>query len=193
LLVLGESTVAGVGAPTHSEALAGQTAAALAARLKRGVAWKAVGRNGVTAQETEAELLPAAPDVAADAVAIALGVNDALHWHSPRRWSRDLASLIAAVHRRCGPGPVFLAAVPPLGRFPALPQPLRAVLGRRAGELAAAAARLAPTLSKVTYVDSRFSGGREMFASDGFHPSPAGYAAWGRELAEVIAGSAEGW
>lgn len=192
LLVLGESTVAGVGAPTHQEALTGQTAAALATRLKRAVAWTAVGRNGATAAETERELLPAAPD-AADAVVVALGVNDALRWHSPRRWTRDLASLIAALRRRVGECPVFLGAVPPVGAFLAIPQPLRMVLGRRAAELEAAVIRLAPTLPKVTYVPSCFEGGPEMFASDRFHPSPRGYAAWGRELAEVIAGSPLDW
>ncbi len=49
LLALGESTVAGVGAPTHAEALAGQLAQALAAHGGRAVGWRAAGQIGATA------------------------------------------------------------------------------------------------------------------------------------------------
>src|SRR5688572_32862116 len=41
LLVIGESTVAGVGAPDHAHALTGQIAASLATRTGRGVHWHA--------------------------------------------------------------------------------------------------------------------------------------------------------
>src|SRR4030095_6739971 len=58
LLVLGESTVAGLGARTHETALAGQFASRLADRLQRPVRWTAVGKNGVTAERTIKELLP---------------------------------------------------------------------------------------------------------------------------------------
>lgn len=183
LLVLGESTAAGVGATTHERALAGQVAVALA----RAVTWRVVGRNGVDALATEHELLPHVPPEPFDAVVIALGVNDVLHFHSPRRWSRDLTSLIDALRRRVGECPVYLSAVPPMDRFPALPQPLRFVLGLRARELDAAAARLAPTLPVVIHVSSEFLGGSEMFCSDRFHPSELGYSVWGRELAKAIA------
>jgi hypothetical protein len=45
LVVIGESTVAGVGAPTHAEALTGQLAVAIARKRQRAVRWQALGRS----------------------------------------------------------------------------------------------------------------------------------------------------
>src|SRR5687767_6193719 len=52
LFVIGESTVAGLGARTHETALAGQFATQLSQRIGRPVAWSVVGKNGVTARRT---------------------------------------------------------------------------------------------------------------------------------------------
>jgi hypothetical protein len=49
VLLLGESTVAGVGVACQSQALVGQLAQALAAQQRRPVAWQACGENGITA------------------------------------------------------------------------------------------------------------------------------------------------
>ncbi len=186
LLVLGESTVAGVGAPTHTEALAGQTAAALAARLDRAVAWRAAGQSGATADDVRTRLIPTIPPEPVDLALVALGVNDTLRFRSPRRWAADLAALVAALRARVGPAPVVLAAVPPLGRFPALPQPLRAVLGLRARLLDLTAADLAPTLPSVTHLPIGIPVTPAMFCADGFHPGPAGYRRWGALLAAGV-------
>lgn len=92
LLVLGESTVAGVGADSHEEALAGQLAHALAAHTGRAVEWRAAGQIGATAHEA-LTLLSSVPATPVDATLVALGVNDSLRLHSPRRWTADLTPL----------------------------------------------------------------------------------------------------
>jgi lysophospholipase L1-like esterase len=189
LLVVGESTVAGVGAATHAEALSGQLAAALAARLGRAVVWRAAGEGGATAAAVRNRLVPALPAEPFDAVLVALGVNDALRFSSPARWAADLTALVDALRERVGPAPVFLAATPPIGRFPALPQPLRAALGLRARLLDVAAAGLAPRLAAVTHLPLALPVTPELFCADGFHPGPEGYRQWGALLA---AGMAEG-
>ena len=58
LLVIGESTIAGLGARTHEFALAGQFAQLLAARIGKKVDWTVIGKNGVTARRTIDELVP---------------------------------------------------------------------------------------------------------------------------------------
>lgn len=189
LLVLGESTAAGVGAADHQEGLAGQVAASLSAASGRPVHWRVLGRNGATAAVTREALLAPATELSADVAVIALGVNDTLRLHAPARWTADLRRLIADVRARCGPIPVVLAAVPPMGRFPGLPQPLRGVLGLRAAVLDRAAARLAWQLDAVHHVPvplppeevARF------FCADRFHPSPHGYAQWGAALGRAAA------
>lgn len=77
--------------------------------------------------------------------------------------------------------------MPPLGRFPALPQPLRGVLGLRARPLDAAGAGLAPGLPGLTHLPLSLPVTPELFCADGFHPGPAGYRQWAALLAPPIA------
>ncbi len=187
LLVIGESTVAGIGAATHQTALTGCVAAALARRTGRAVRWRAAGRSGANARQA-AELVAALPPEPADAVVISLGVNDTLRFRPPALWAADVARLIEAVRARVGPAPVVLSPVPPMHTFPALPQPLRAVLGARARRLDAALARLPSRLPAVAHVGVLWGEiHREHFCGDGFHPSEAGYAAIGERLGQTAA------
>ncbi|MEA5446681.1 SGNH/GDSL hydrolase family protein [Gammaproteobacteria bacterium AB-CW1] len=135
LLVVGESTAAGVGATDQARGLARWTAETVAALSGQAVAWRVLGRNGATAHSARVRLLESAEDVEADLAVLVLGVNDTLRFHGPRRWRRDLTRLVDALRRRCGPVPVVLAAVPPMQRFPAIPSPTRQVLGLRAHRL----------------------------------------------------------
>jgi lysophospholipase L1-like esterase len=189
VLLVGESTVAGCGAPTQGQALGGQLGAALAGQLGHAVKWHAVGRIGVTAQRAAGELEPAVRDAAAttpfDVVVIALGGNDTLRRRSTKAYTAALAGVVAMVRRHTGAVPVVLVRVPPVGWFPALPQPLRAMLGLRARLLDHAAARWAARTPSVVHapapMDRRTVA--TLMAADGFHPSPAGYA----RLAAVLA------
>jgi lysophospholipase L1-like esterase len=120
---------------------------------------------------------------------VALGVNDTLRLHSPGRWTTDLRRLIGLLRERCGAVPVVLASVPPMGVFPALPQPLRGVLGLRAAVLDRAAARLAGEMDAVRHVPVPIPVGAvdAFFCADRFHPSPYGYALWGEALGRAAA------
>ncbi|MEV7042800.1 SGNH/GDSL hydrolase family protein [Amycolatopsis sp. NPDC051061] len=182
LAVLGESTVDGVGAADHEEALTGCLAREIA-REGRAVRWQAVGRTGANARTVRAELVPLVRP--ADLVVVALGVNDTIELRTAASYRRDLLELVVELRRRLGPVDVLLAGVPPMSRFPALPRPLRDVLAARSTALDAAAASLA-----------KISGVRHLpmdpvlldpaaFASDRFHPGPAGYARWAQTLAEA--------
>jgi lysophospholipase L1-like esterase len=186
LLVLGESTAAGIGAAHHGEALGGQVAEALGRETGRAVRWQVLGKGGATAESTLRDLLTPAQDVAADVAVIALGVNDTLHFHGYGRWTRGLRALVDGIRARCGPVPIVLAAVPPMGKFPALPHPLRGVLGLRAGMLDAAAATLAAQVPGMVHVPMPLDPAApvgQFFCADGFHPGPHGYTVWGATLA----------
>jgi lysophospholipase L1-like esterase len=184
LLVIGESTVAGVGAPDHEQALTGQIAATLAARTGRAVQWQAIGKSGATAHDART-LVDAVPRAPVDIIVVALGVNDVLQLRSSVRWTRDLRRLIADIRSRVGVAPVVLASVPPMGRCLAFPQPLRAVLGWRAAALDRAARRYVPLLDRVAHSPGGVDPAGEMFCTDRFHPSVQGYRRWGSDLAET--------
>lgn len=184
LLVIGESTVAGVGAPDHAQALTGQIAAALATRTGRTVHWHAVGKIGATARVARTLLVREVPHTPVDIIVLALGVNDVLRFNAPTWWTRDLTALIADLRTRVGAAPVVLASVPPMGRFPAFPQPLRGVLGLQAAALDRAAQRCVPTLVRVAHCPIRLDPSGDMFGTDRFHPSIQGYRVWGSQIAE---------
>lgn len=180
LAVLGESTVDGVGARTHEEALTGCLARELA-RDGRAVRWQAVGRTGANARTVRAELVPLVDP--ADVVVVALGVNDTIELRTAPAYRRDLLALVVELRRRLGPVDVVLAGVPPMSRFPALPRPLRDVLAARSTALDAAAAAVArvPGVRHVPMDPALLD--PAAFASDRFHPGPAGYARWAQTLA----------
>ncbi|WP_439385679.1 SGNH/GDSL hydrolase family protein [Amycolatopsis lexingtonensis] len=183
LAVLGESTVDGVGAADHEEALTGCLARELA-RDGRAVRWQAVGRTGANARTVRAELVPLVDP--ADLVVVALGVNDTIELRTAPAYRRDLLALVVELRRRLGPVGVVLAGVPPMSRFPALPRPLRDVLSARSTALDAAAAALArvPGVTHLPMDPALLD--PAAFASDRFHPGPAGYARWAQTLADHI-------
>ncbi|WP_020663291.1 SGNH/GDSL hydrolase family protein [Amycolatopsis benzoatilytica] len=190
LAVIGESTVDGVGAPTHAEALTGQLASAIAAS-GRAVRWQALGSTGASARVVLDELVPRIQP--ADAVVVVLGVNDTLELRSAARYRRDLLKIVIEVRRRIGDVPIVLAGVPPLGSFPSLPRPLRDVLGAWSAALDRAARSLV-RLPGVRYVP--LASGLlkpDMFASDRFHPGPTGYRAWAAALAKELPAVTAGW
>lgn len=185
LLVLGESSAAGVGVAQQRDGLAGQLAVEIAARHGTPVIWQVVARTGATARAAARELVPAAHGPY-DLVVVVLGVNDALRLRSRRPWRAHASGILDALAPQLAPGgQILLAGVPALGAFPALPQPLRTVLGWHARaldlELGAIAARRpgvlhapAPGLSD------------ELFAEDGFHPNGTAYARWAQQIADLV-------
>ncbi|MFF0307992.1 SGNH/GDSL hydrolase family protein [Streptosporangium sp. NPDC004379] len=187
LAVLGESTAAGVGVATHDEGLAGFLAREAAARTGRPVRWQVAARSGVNTRTTTAELVPLLEP--ADVVVVALGVNELLELNRPRRFRGELRELVEAVRRRLPGVPVVVAGMPPVGRFPALPQPLRAVLGLRARALDHVMREVARDAEGVVHataeVPVEIAG---FFASDGFHPSATGYRHWAQALVRALPG-----
>ena len=143
-----------------------------------------VGRTGTTARAARRLLVPQLDGPDYDAVLVALGVNDLLRLRSRRAWRRDVAALLAALagHLRPG-GLVVVAGLPDLGRFPSLPQPLRAVLALHARALDSGSAQVAARTPHAVHAPAPPLEGDDFFATDGFHPSGAGYARWARALA----------
>lgn len=186
LIVLGESTAAGVGAACHAEGLTGQTAAALAERTGRAVAWRVVGRPGERARRARRELVPLLAGDRADLVALALGVNDVLRLTPPALWLHEMAALVRDIRGQVGDAPVLVAGLPQIDHFPLLPMPLRGVLGRRAAWMDRLLATLPQRVAGVYYCRTQ-TPPPFMFAPDGFHPNAVGYAAWGGMLAEYAA------
>jgi len=178
LFVIGESTVAGLGARTHDLALAGQFAKNLAAKIERPVEWSVVGRSGVTARQTIDELLPQMPDEKFDYILIGLGGNDVLKLSPPSRWRRDMAELLGLLRDRHPDAVIFLSNCPMVGLSPALPNPLRAVLWQLSKLHNDNIRELVVGMDRVFYYPQPVDVTLEGFFADGIHPSERGYSDW---------------
>ncbi|WP_038776400.1 SGNH/GDSL hydrolase family protein [Burkholderia pseudomallei] len=183
LLVLGDSAAAGVGVASQSDALAGQLVRALAPFHR--VEWRLLARTGATTRDL-LDWLDAEPDARFDAVVTSLGVNDVTDGVPPARWLDAQAALVERLTARFGAAHVVLTAVPPMHRFPALPQPLRWYLGLRAARLNAALSRWAAGRPACEFLRVDMPLTRDAMASDGFHPGTQACEAWAGQAAAAI-------
>jgi lysophospholipase L1-like esterase len=180
LLVLGDSTAAGVGAPTQAEALPGSLAAELARRLGRGVEWRAVGENGATARDVLTRFADEAVAEPFDLVFLTVGANDALKIRSRPAFVRDLRALLTLLRRAQPESFVLMSSLPHFARFDLLPTPLRWNLALHADNLEAGARAVIATTDRAWLSPKPPGYGEGFFADDRFHPGPAGYRDWAR-------------
>ena len=126
--VIGESTVAGLGARTHELALAGQFARQLSERIERPVEWKVIGKNGVTARRTIDELVPQMPDEQFDYILVGLGGNDVMKLSSPVKWRTDMIELLGILREKNPDAVIFISNCPMIIHSPIMPPPVKTIL-----------------------------------------------------------------
>ena len=178
LLVLGDSTAAGVGAVTQAEALPGNLARNIHERCGRGTNWRAVGRNGATARDIVTDYLDEARDTPAELVFFSIGANDALALRSRGAFCRDVVKVVD-VMREANPSALILVSLMPrFDRFAALTQPLKWNLALHASSLDAGARERVAAMPGVFAIPKPIPYTPEFWASDRFHPSADGYRQW---------------
>lgn len=181
LLAIGESTVAGVGARTHETALTGQFAKHLSNKIGKTVEWFAVGRSGIRAGETIVELVPKIPDVKFDYIMLGLGGNDVLKLSSPRKYRRDMIKLIGILKEKNPNVKIFITNAPAIRLSPALPQPIKFILGHLSALHDKNAKEFTREMENVFYYHQPTEVVEDFFA-DGLHPSEKGYDVWSETM-----------
>ncbi len=184
--MLGESTVAGLGARTHETALAGQFAARLSRRLERPVEWTVIGKNGVTALRTIDELLPLIPEKQFDYILLGLGGNDVIKLSSPRKWRRDMLRLIDLLRREHPAAGIFITNCPMINASPILPHPIKFFLWELSKLHDANIREFTRGLDRVYYYHQPRRLKIEGFFADGIHPSEKGYSDWSDAMMEFF-------
>ncbi len=186
LLIAGDSSAAGVGVAQQEQALAGQLSRALHRDTQRPVQWTLWARTGLTTRQVH-ELLRAQAVPPADLAVVVTGVNDVIDLVSPRRAIAHRAALADWLLAEHGVAHVLFTPLPPVHRFPLLPQPLRSVMGRDALAHNDALRRWAATRRDVSCVAIDMELQPSWMASDGFHPGEPVYRACGDAIAAHIA------
>lgn len=195
LLAMGESTIAGVGVEDHRYGFTGELAAALSAQTGRPVEWQVVARSGYDAKDTFRKLVPQIPATSFDLVVIGLGGNDTFYLNSPLHFRHNMALLVKALRERLPGTPIIIAALPPVGVFPALPGLVRAALGALVHLHGFAIRNIPRRFAGVHYPGGPIRARRWLddshspkdFFSDGIHPSPEAYRLWAEETARFWA------
>jgi lysophospholipase L1-like esterase len=183
VLMVGDSSAAGVGVDTQDAALIGHLTRELATTHR--VEWALFAKTGATTAST-LERLRQLPLADFDIAIVVLGVNDATRLIRLRKWLGLQDTLDRRLRMEFGVQHVFISGLPPLGQFPLLPQPLAWVLGRHAARLDAAQNERCANDSSLHHVPMELDLDVSAMARDGFHPGPAVYAAWGAGMAEFI-------
>ena len=182
LLLLGDSSAAGVGVSQQSEALSGQLLGHLGPHFT--VDWVLDAKTGRTTQQMFKRLVKM-PTAQYDIAVTALGVNDITRRASRENWLEDTELMWDLLQSKFGVRQIYVSGVPDIGQFPLLPSVLRWILGRQATRYDAGLREMAARREGCVHVPADLSL-HGLMAEDGFHPGPEVYAAWAERLAAHI-------
>ena len=177
LVVLGDSTAAGIGVQEAADTIGGQLGSRLGARFT------SYGVSGARAADLAAQLELVTD---ADAVLVLIGANDATHLTPLARVGRDVRAAVARLE-----APVVVGTCPDLGAARAFAHPLRELADARGRAVARTTAR-AVRAAAGTAVDLRaltgptFRADPTCLSFDLFHPSTRGYGVWAAALLPAV-------
>lgn len=197
ILIMGESTMAGVGVKRHKDGFAGALAQELVGHSGEAVYWKVHAKSGSTASSVGKELLPSVQETDWDLIVIGLGGNDTFKLNHPVRWKRQIKALIDNIRLKFGNRPVVFANMPPIRDFPAFSPLMKFTLGNLVDLLGEALEEVVEEMDNAYYASDtiavndwmeRYKTSREIFDffSDGVHPSQLTYQILAKQLGEFI-------
>lgn len=180
ILVLGDSTAAGVGAGGREHTIGAIVATGVAAISGSPVELRNVSRTGSTSLDLPAQaerglaLMPN-PEV----VLIMIGANDVKERIDSALAVRALSEVVAQM--RQAEAEVVVGTCPDLGTVQPIPQPLRALVQRWSREHAAAQTIAVVeaggrTVSTGDLLGPAFRSTPQLFSADRFHPNASGYS-----------------
>lgn len=185
LLVIGDSSAAGVGAERMEDTLGPQIAANLYEATGKAVAWRIAGANSAIASQIRDHVIPNIEERDFTHVVLTVGTNDAKNYVTRSRFKNGFGGLLYAAHARWPEAKIYWSQVLDLRDVPALPHSLAFILGLRRQIINAMGVQLCQE-RYATAVDPVPVEGPEGFAIDGFHANELGYKHWAAHLARVM-------
>ena len=187
ILVIGDSTVAGVGVQDFDHSIAGWLSNILSEQTGRSIYIKPHGHNSATSGQIHEFVVPHIEQEPFDYISLNIGTNDTKNFHTGRRFCREFGGLIYALRTRFPDATIIWSGITDLAHIPALPFPINKILSirsrilsRNGKILCAERGALAP--------ESKWQPTLDNFSDDGFHASSKGYREWAEGIAKVIVG-----
>ena len=184
ILGIGESPMAGVGIKTNLETLTGLTAKLLNRLMDCKVNWQILAQNGLTINNLN-QLIEKESPKEADLIIISIGGNDVFNITPPWVWEKNLFRCIKYFVRDGKTPLILFSPVPCVGRFPAIPNPLRLAFGYWELILQKSLTLVTNSTEDAHLLGDRFPDGEEYFLEDGIHPSELAYKLWSERLART--------
>ena len=173
VVLLGESTVAGVGASSASTTLAGNFSRIFGDTYQI----ETIGKKGLRVKEAFSLYLEhkKSRSKKSEGVILFLGANDCFLLTSPQVFRRELDSLIQQIQVVTDGEWIYLAAIPPVHLFPAFSEQMRSFLYRQREYLQREMEVIAARIPQVIFHQIPMDLSPEFFSADGVHPSDLGY------------------
>jgi len=185
LLVIGDSSAAGVGADRIEDTLGPQLALCLNLSSGKPVSWRNAGANSATAAEIRDHLIPNIEERDFTHLVLAVGTNDAKNYVTKSSFKKGFGGLLYAAHARWPDARIYWSPVIAMADVPALPPTLAFILGLRAAIINATGAQLCHERYGAA-IDPLLIEGPEGFAVDGFHANALGYRHWAEHVCRFI-------
>lgn len=184
---LGDSTAVGYGASSVSAGLPHRLASLLDQEGRPLI----LAEGGARVHDVVTRQLPQLAGHAPAVAFLSVGANDTMHLTPKASFRRDYRAILEQFPPSTR---IVLLGVPDMGALPRIPQPLRAIAGRRCRSLDQVVASLAAAQPGVRqHVDVRSLVGpvvrrdpARYLAADGYHPSDAGYELCAQAVIAVL-------
>ncbi len=197
VLIIGESTMAGLGVEYHKDGFAGSFAKHFTKISGDSITWKVVAKSGITAGRFRERYLEKLPEEKPDLILIGLGANEVFELNSPNRWKIDFANLLIDLSERYPETNMVLLNLPPVESFPGITGLMRFTFGHLMNLIHEVSLELENYFEYLTYAKRRIilSDWKARmptvtddgdFFSDGVHPNGITYKVWGMEIAELV-------
>ncbi|MEN3792591.1 SGNH/GDSL hydrolase family protein [Fulvimarina sp. MAC3] len=185
LLVIGDSSAAGVGVDRIEDSLGPKLAERIFAITGRSVFWRTAGSNSAVSADVRDHVVPNLAREAFTHIVLMIGTNDAKNFHGARRFKKGFGTLLYALKAKWPEARIVWSPPVDMKRVPALPRALAHVLELRARIIRRMGTALcfergaivSTTLPRVEPLG---------FSRDGFHASADGYVYYANHLLDFV-------
>lgn len=184
ILIIGESTAAGVGASTQEKTFASH----IYHQSDKAFNIYNLGKNGLKAGRLKRLLAHAKQEIPEkfEIAIILIGANDCFKFTPPRRFSHQLKEFIELLQNKKSVQQVILLSIAPVQHFPSIPGIMRFFLGMHRSILTRELKSLQKIIPGLDFNNFKFEKSSEFLASDGIHPSDKGYELMAKETIKSI-------
>ncbi len=184
ILIIGESTAAGVGASKEEKTFAAQ----VHHQSDKAFNIYNFGRNGLKAEQLKRLLTHSKQEIPEkfEIAIILIGANDCFKFTPPGKFRYHLKKFIELLQNKKSVRRVILLSIAPVQHFPSIPGIIRFFLGMHRNILTRELKSLQKNIHSLDFNNFKFEISSEFLASDGIHPSDKGYELMANETIKSI-------